>query len=310
MSFTQEVKDELSRVEPGCSHCERALLAALVRVEGTLFFAGKGRYRLEVSSDVAENAKLAYTLLKRLYGLEVQLSFRRNVLRSTLNYFLEVPDQPRLADALVDLGVLTEDGGLELGIKPKLVEKLCCSSAYLRGAFLGSGFVSNPHGEFHLEMTVESEALADGLVQLMGLKGIPGRITARRSSFMVYLKSGGAIADFLAFVGAHSAVMALEEQRTIKSVRNDINRSNNAEISNLRKASNAAVDQVFAIRRVLKEYGIDNLPPALREVCRLRAAYPEASLKELGEMANPPLSKSAVYHRIRRIEEMAQELDE
>ncbi|MDO4182945.1 MAG: DNA-binding protein WhiA [Coriobacteriia bacterium] len=310
MSFTQEVKSELSRVEPTCSHCERALLAALVRVEGTLGLAGKGAYRLEVSTDVAESAKLVHTLVRKLYGLQTQLSFRRSVLHSTLNYLIEVPNQPGLEGALVDLGVLKPEGGLEMGIRPSITEKLCCASAYVRGAFLGSGFVSNPHGEFHFEMTVENQQLAEDLVALMALKDINGRITQRRNAYVVYLKSGQGITDFLAFAGAHTCALAMEEQRVIKSVRNDVNRSINAEVSNQRKASNAAVDQVFAIRRVLQEYGVDNLPPALQEVCRLRARYPQATLKELGEMANPPLSKSAVYHRIRRIEAMAEQLQE
>lgn len=308
MSFTQEVKEELARVEPECSHCEQATLAALVRIEGTLQFGGKGVYRLVISSDVYESARLILTLLHKLYNLQTQLSIRRNVLHNSLNYLIEVPNQAGIQDALYELGVLTKDGGLELGVRPSLVEKNCCAAAYLRGAFLGSGFVSSPRGEAHFEMTVESEQLAEALVSLLALKDIHARVSTRRSAYMVYLKSGSDIVDFLTFSGAHSCALRLEEQRVLKSVRNDVNRTINAEVSNQRKASNAAVDQVFAIRRVLQEYGVENLPPALQEICRLRARFPQASLKELGEMANPPLSKSAVYHRIRRIEAMASEL--
>ena len=279
MSFTAEVKDELARVPPTCSHCEKATLAALVRIEGTLFFSGQGKYRIEIATDVPSVARLIIKLLHELYHLETNLTVRRSVLHKTPNYLIEAPSQPRLAPALVDMGVLSPDGGLELGLKPDLVEKQCCTAAYLRGAFLGSGFVSDPRGDFHFEITVESEDLAGGLVDLLDRKGIRARVMQRRSSYMVYLKS----------------------------VRNDVNRMTNAEIANQAKAANASVDQLYAIRVVLEAHGMENLPPALQDFIKLRVTYPDATLKELGERANPPLSKSAVYHRVRRIEQMAKE---
>ena len=208
---------------------------------------------------------------------------------------------------MLDLGVLSEEGGLELGSKEGLVAKECCTAAYLRGAFLVSGFVSDPRGDFHFEITVESESLAEGLVALLADKGIKARIMQRRSSYMVYLKSGNAILEFLAFVGAHQCALRLEQERVVKSVRNDVNRMTNAEIANQAKSSSAAVDQLFAVRTVLEAHGMENLPPALQEFIRLRVSFPDASIKELGERANPPLSKSAVYHRIRRIEQLARE---
>ena len=215
MSFTAEVKDELARVPPTCSHCEKATLAALVRIEGTLFFSGQGKYRIEIATDVPSVARLI---------IKTNLTVRRSVLHKTPNYLIEAPSQPRLAPALVDMGVLSPDGGLELGLKPDLVEKQCCTAAYLRGAFLGSGFVSDPRGDFHFEITVESEDLAGGLVDLLDRKGIRARVMQRRSSYMVYLKSGSAILEFLAFAGAHQSALAMENARVIKSVRNDVNR--------------------------------------------------------------------------------------
>ncbi len=306
MSFTSEVKEELSRVEPVCSHCDRAVLAALVRIEGTLFFGGKDRYRLEIATDTSSVARLVIKNIHELYHLKTELTVRRSVLHKTPNYLINVVSQPHLSEALQDLGVLGEDG-LELGIKPSLVNKQCCAAAYLRGAFLGSGFISNPRGDFHFEITVESRQLADDLVELMAAKGINARIQQRRNSFMVYLKSGEAINEFLAYSGAHQAALAMENERVVKSVRNDVNRMTNAEIANQMKAANASVDQLYAMRTVLEAYGMENLPPALQEIIRLRVAYPDATLKELGEHASPPLSKSAVYHRVRRIEQMASE---
>ncbi|MDE8703128.1 DNA-binding protein WhiA [Adlercreutzia equolifaciens] len=309
MSFTAEVKDELARVQPECPSCEKATLAALVRIEGTLFVSGPNRYRVEIATDAPAVARLVVRLLHSLYELKTNLTMRRSVLHKTPNYLIEVPAQAHLAEALRDMGVLSAGGGLEMGIKESLVAKPCCAAAYLRGAFLGSGFISHPKSDFHFEITVESEPLAEGLVALMARKDIGARIMQRRSSYMVYLKSGNAILEFLAFTGAHQAALSMEEERVVKSVRNDVNRMINAEIANQQKASNAAVEQIYAIRTVVEHYGMENLPPALQDFIRLRVLHPEASLKELGERANPPLSKSAVYHRVRRIEQMMREIE-
>ncbi len=307
MSFNTDVKEELARVEPTCSHCERALLAALIRIEGTLFISGQGRYRLEVVTDAPSVARLTWRLLHETYDLRTELTTRRSVLHKTPNYLIDVPVQDGLADALRDMGVLG-DTGLQLGVAPALVAKQCCAAAYLRGAFLGSGFVSDPRGDFHFEITVESREMADDLVKIMDEKNIRARIMKRRSSYVVYIKSGEAILEFLAFAGAHQSALVLENARVVKSVRNDVNRQTNAEMANQKKAVSASIDQIYAMRTVLESYGPDKLPPALQEIIRLRVAYPDATLKELGERADPPLSKSAVYHRIRRIEQMAREL--
>lgn len=308
MSFNTDVKEELARVAPTCSHCERALLAALIRIEGTLYISGKRRYRLEIVTDAPSVARLAWKLLHETYELRTELTTRRSVLHKTPNYLIDVPAQDGLEESLRDMGVLG-DTGLELGVAPSLVAKQCCAAAYLRGAFLGSGFVSDPRGDFHFEITVESREMADDIVRIMEEKRIRARVMQRRSSYIVYIKSGESILEFLAFVGAHQSALVMENARVVKSVRNDVNRQTNAEIANQMKAASASVDQIFAMRTVLEAYGVDRLPPALQDVIRLRVAYPDATLKELGERANPPLSKSAVYHRIRRIEQMARELE-
>ncbi len=307
MSFNSDVKEELARVEPTCTHCERALLAALIRIEGTLFISGQERYRLEVVTDAPSVARLSWKLLHETYNLKTELTTRRSVLHKTPNYLINVPAQDGLVEALRDMGILGVSG-LQFGVAESLVAKQCCASAYLRGAFLGSGFVSDPRGDFHFEITVESREMADDLVRIMESKGIHARVMPRRSSFVVYIKSGEAILEFLAFAGAHQSALILENARVVKSVRNEVNRQTNAEMANQKKAVTASIDQIYAMRSVIETYGVEKLPPALQEIVRLRVAYPDATLKELGERADPPLSKSAVYHRIRRIEQMAREL--
>ncbi len=304
MSFTSEVREELSHVEPECTHCEKATLAALVRIEGTLFLSGPGKYRVEIATDSASVGRLIIRLLHSLYELKTELTARRSILHKTPNYLIEIPVQKGLAPALRDMGIITDEGGLRMGIEPSLVAKNCCSAAYLRGAFLGSGFISNPKSDFHFEMIVETEELARDIISLMADKGINAKMMQRRNSYMIYLKSGTSILEFLAFTGAHHCACALEEERVVKSVRNDVNRMINAELANQQKSTKAAVEQLFMIRQVLQDHDIESLPPALQEFIRLRVKYPDASLKELGSKLDPPLSKSAMNHRVRRLEAM------
>ncbi len=269
---------------------------------------GKGGVGVELVCDIPAVARLMIRLIHDLYGLTTELTVRRSVLHKTPNFLIVVPFQPGIDTALEDLGVFSQ-GSLEAGIKPELIEEPCCEVAYLRGIFLGGGFVSSPRGDFHFELSIDSDELAHEVAQAMERRGIPARITKRRNATTVYLKSGTAISDFLALVGAHQCALSMENERVIKSVRNDVNRRVNAELANQAKAAQSSVEQVQAIRRVVDAHGIENLPPALQDYIRLRVKHPDATLKELGEYANPPLSKSAIYHRVRRIESMARELD-
>lgn len=308
MSFTAEVKEELSRVMPARSCCPRSELAALIRVEGTLHLAGGERYRLEMATETAPVARKAIKLMHSLYGLKTELTVRRSVLHKTNNYLITVPSQPALAVALSDLGILDEAAGLNYGVPAKLVRKDCCAISYLRGAFLGGGFVADPHGDFHFELTAETEELARGLVSLMARFGIEAKVTRRRGLYAVYLKGAEPIVTFLALVGAHRALLRTEDVRIIKSMRNDVNRLVNAETANLQKSADAAMSQVEDIRYLAETHGIESLPAALQELAQLRIDHPDVSIRELGEYADPPLSKSAVYHRIRRLEALAAEL--
>lgn len=309
MSFTAEVKEELSRIIPKRACCPRSELSALIRVEGTLHVVGKGRFRLEVATETAPVARKTIKLMHEIYGLKTELTVRRSVLHKANNYLITVGSQPKLAGALADLGILDDQHNLAYGIPAKLTRKDCCAISYLRGAFLGGGFVADPHGDFHFELTAETGEMAEDLVSLMGRFGIEAKVTKRRGVFAVYLKGAEPIVTFLALVGAHRALLRTEDVRIIKSMRNDVNRLVNAETANLQKSADAAMDQLEDIRRLSATRGLENLPPALRELAELRLAYPDVSLRELGELADAPLSKSAVYHRIRRIQELAEGAD-
>ncbi|MBN2848311.1 MAG: DNA-binding protein WhiA [Coriobacteriia bacterium] len=305
MSFTAEVKEELARVENQKLCCAHAELSALIRVEGTLHYMGAGRMRLEVATETAPVARKIIKLLHGVYDLTTELTVRRSVLHKSNNYLITVVSQKALAPALTELGILDESLAPLYSVPPWLVKKDCCAVAYLRGTFLGGGFVADPHGDFHFELTAESEQVADDLVALMARFGINARVTSRRGTYAVYLKGAEPIVTFLALVGAHRALLRTEDVRIIKEMRNDVNRLVNAETANLQKTAQAAAEQVAAVREIERARGLDSLPPALREIAYLRLEHPDVSLRELGDLAEPQLSKSAVYHRIRRLEELA-----
>ncbi len=306
MSFTAEVKDELSRVEPAKDCCPRAELAALVRIEGTLSLAGGARFRLELATETAPVARKAIKLLHKLYGLSTELTVRRSILHKANNYLITVPTQPALAGALQDMGILSADSSVASRIDPAMVRRDCCVASYLRGAFLGGGFIADPHGDFHFELTAETRDAADDLVGLLARFDVSARITRRRGLWAVYLKGAEPILTFLALTGAHTALLRTEDVRIVKGMRNDVNRLVNAETANLQKTAEAAMGQIECIRRLGETKGLDSLPPALREFAELRLEHPDANLRELGELADPPLSKSAVYHRVRRLEELCE----
>ena len=302
MSFTAEVKDELSRIEPTCSRCDRAELSALIRIEGTLSISGEGP-RLELATETASVARTAIRLLHSVYELATNLTVRRSILHKTHNYLITVPPQIGLTDALHDMGILGKEG-FEGGIRPELVRDACCAGAYLRGAFLGGGYIADPRGAFHFELAAPSEELIAACLELMREHGMRARYIRRHNMYAIYIKGIEQITAFLAFVGAHQSALAIENARVIKSVRNDTNRRVNAEIANQLKTTRASMQQIECIRRLVGQKGIEAIPESLREVALLRLKHPDASVKELGELADPPLSKSAVYHRMRRIAAM------
>lgn len=301
MSFTAEVKDELSRIVSEHEPCKKAELSALVRIEGHL----SGKYRLELVTEIAPVARIAVRLLHEIYHLKTEITTRRSVLHKTYSYLITVPAQVGLREALGDLGIVSESG-LEMGIASRLVQAPCCSISYLRGAFLGGGFIANPKRDFHFELSCGHEILANGLVALLAQHTIPAKAIMRRNSWIVYIKGAEPIVDFLALVGAHKSVLAIEEVRVTKSIRNDENRRVNAEMANQAKSIEASLSQIQNIQLLLDTKGLDSLPKALQEVALLRLAHPDVSLRELGELADPPLSKSAINHRVRRIDELVQ----
>lgn len=306
MSFTAEVRDELSRCEPVCEYCNLATLAALVRVTGTLSIAGSGR-RLTVATETGAVARTMINLTHTVLKLKTELTPRRSVLHKVRNYLITLPEQPGLDKALVLLGVLDRKGNLVAGVPRHVVARPCCRLAYLRGALIAGGFVADPRGDFHLEIAVSGEEFARGLAKLIEQEGVRARVNPRRGAYAVYVKSAEDICRLLTELGATRSVAGIEDARAMKLVKNNVNRKVNAELANQTRTADAAQHQVELIRRVVGEGLYDTLPGALRTFCDLRLAHPDLSLRDLGALADPPLSKSALYHRVLRLEKLVGE---
>ncbi len=309
MSFTAEVRDELSRIEPTCEYCDLATLAALVRVCGTLSLSGPGHYRLQVATETGAVARTMIGLTHRLLKLKTEFTVRRSVLHKTRNYLIVLPDQPQLEKALILLGVLDRSRALVSGVPRHLVSRPCCRLAYIRGALIAGGFIADPRGDFHLEIAVQGEQYATSLADLVSAAGVSARVNRRRSAYAVYVKSAKDIKKLLGLLGAERSVGEIASARKVKSVKNDVNRRVNAELANQARTSAAAREQLELIERIDRAEGLGSLPPALRSFCELRRSHPELSLRELGALADPPLSKSALYHRVQRLERIASEID-
>lgn len=304
MSFTAEVKDELARVSGSCPECDVAELAALVRVCGALSFHGSGAYSIRVSTETGAVARTVIRLAHEVFDLDTSLTVRRSNLHRSRNYLIEIPEQKGLEQALIRMGVLILGRGLSSGIAARVVARPCCRAAYLRGAFMAGGFIADPRGDFHLEIAVTGDEFADDLLELLDDEGITARVNRRRGSYAIYLKSFDDIAALLGVVGAERTARAVKNIRVMKSVKNDVNRRVNAELANQARSTGASADQLALIDRVEREIGFDALPPALMQFCVARREHPELSLRDLGAQMMPPLSKSALYHRVLRLEKL------
>lgn len=310
MSFTAEVRDELARVEPSCNYCNLATLAALARVCGTITYGGPGHYRLQVATETGAVARTMLGLTHKVLKLQTEFTVRRSVLHKARNYLIVLPDQPQLDKALVLLGVLDRSFALVPGLPRHLLRRACCRRSYVRGALIAGGFIADPKGDFHLEIAVSGEQYAHELAELVSELGVRARVNRRRGAYAVYVKSADDIKRLLELLGARRSIDEIDAARAVKSVKNDVNRRINAEMANQVRTSAAAQGQLDLIDKIERLGLYDGLSPALKSFCALRRAYPELSLRELGDQATPKLSKSALYHRVQRLEKIVAEAEQ
>lgn len=190
-------------------------------------------------------------------------------------------------------------------VDESLLKKTCCRSAYLRGVFLAGGSITDPEKAYHLEIIAKSEEQAIQIIKVMASFSITGKLINRMDRYVIYLKESGSISDMLACMGASVAMLDFENIRVVKEMKNNVNRKVNCETANIGKMVDAAVREINDIKLIDETYGLESLSQKLQETARLRLEHPEMPLKELGEMHNPPVGKSGVNHRLRRIAKIA-----
>lgn len=308
MSFSLVTKNELARVAPQRRCCRAAELAALVKMDGSLQISGR-KVSLNMFNHNAAVARKLFKLLKDLYGVQAEVLVKKKMRLNKNNvYLVRVPPQDGLTEMLQGLGMLDENGLIREGARQDMLRSECCRRSYLRGVFLGGGSVNNPGGTYHLEVITGNERHAGDICRLLKRFGLDARVSTRKKWYVVYLKESDQIVKCLNLMGAHTALLEFENARVVKDMRNRVNRLVNCETANLNKTVNASLRQTENIRLIAARLGMEKLPPSLREVAELRLSFPDASLKELGEMATPPLGRSGVNHRLRKLDKIAEKI--
>ena len=313
MSFSGDVKNELSRQVGTARHCNLAELAAMIGMCGSVCISALGRYRIRIHTENVTVARKCFTLLKKTFniGSDVSVCLHKGNKTGNQVYTVLVKDHDAVINILHALKLFDADGEVAEHVSPAnqlLVQKSCCRRAFIRGAFLAAGSISNPRKSYHFEIVCASEDRALQLQALIRTFGPDAKIVQRKKHFIVYIKEGAQIVDMLNIMEAHISLMDLENIRIVRDMRINVNRKVNCEAANINKTVNAAVRQIEDIRYLEAVKGIEKLPDSLADIAMLRLAHPDASLKELGEMLNPPVGKSGVNHRLRKLSQLAEEL--
>ena len=273
----------------------------MLRLSGALVLRGKN-IGIHFSTENAALARRVLQVLKSNYPVQTEVVITRSRrLKKNNRYQVEVIPDSNVAKALQELQILPS-GEDE---RQNLLRKACCRKAFLRGVFMAGGSVSRPAGDYHLEIVTENEELARLIVKIMHGFSLSAKMTDRKNNYIVYLKDGDHITDFLSLIGAHQALLEFENVRIVKDMRNQVNRRVNCETANLNKVIRASVLQVACIR-YLQEHGrYDLLPEKLKEAAELRLRYPDISLNELVEYTEGTVGKSGLNHRLKKIRQIA-----
>ena len=313
MSFSSEVKSELAGSISGARHCQIAELAAMISMVAYVRYWSGEPEMLVIETERSVIAKEIAVLIRKLFGYIPESSVKRTGVNSRV-YRMVIPSPEVVRNVLVTLKI--EHDKAQPGKNPcqlmkvsrMVVRQDCCRRAYLKGVFMTSGSISDPNKGYHMEIVCDNEGRALFIQEIINGFGIEARIIQRKKYYVVYLKDGEMIVDMLGIMGAHISLMDMENIRIRKDIRNNINRRVNCEAANLNKTVSAAVKQVNDINYIMQTRGIDYLPDNLQELALARLDNEDASLKELGEMMTPPIGKSGVNHRLRKISEIAEEL--
>lgn len=294
MSFSSDVKQELGRQYSKSRHCQLAELAGILEMTGSL----RGN-PLILQLDTENN------ILMEKYEILMRKAFSLDISRS-----IEMEDTIRVLKAMK---WYEEEEEKKIPLQQRkandlLLKNTCCKRAFIRGAFLAAGSISDPNKYYHFEIVCRTMEQALQLQSIINFFEADAKVVERKGHFVVYIKEGSQIVDMLNVMEAYVSLMKLENVRILKEMRNSINRQVNCETANLSKTVMASVKQIEDIELIMKRKGLDSLPENLQEMAQVRLDNPDASLKELGELLNPPVGKSGVNHRLRKLTEIAEAL--
>lgn len=288
MSFSSDVKEELAKQFSKSRHCQIAELAGMLELDG---WANEKGTALDLHSDNFMLIQKYALLMKQIFAVDIHYPLGPEDVKRVLETLKWRPEQ------------VGSDRASSL-----LLQNTCCRRAFIRGAFLAAGSISDPNKSYHFEIVCTSMPQAVQLQEIMSGFETEARIVERKGHYVVYIKEGSQIVDMLNVMEAYVSLMKLENVRILKEMRNSVNRKVNCETANISKTVNAAVKQIEDITRIRDEIGFENLPDHLREMALLRLEHPDAPLKELGNYLDPPVGKSGVNHRLRRLSEIADSL--
>ena len=311
MSFSSEVKEELSEQIASGRHCRLAETAAILSLCGKIVITENDRYCVKIQTENLAVARKYFTLLRKTFNIRAEVSARKS--RGVRFYSVIVSRDQEARRLLGETCLLDEDGNISECMSPmhhRLLKQNCCRRAFIRGAFLAAGSVSDPEKSYHFEIVCAAPEKARQLQELLASYDVDAKTVLRKRHYVVYIKEGSQIVELLALMGAHISLMQLENVRIVKEMRNSVNRKVNCETANLNKTVSAAVRQAEDIRYIQERIGLDKLPVDLEETARLRLEHTEASLKELGDMLCPKVGKSGVNHRLRKLSQIADDLRE
>lgn len=304
-SFSSKIKKELSARYGGDRHCDIAEAAAIINACGMVSSDG-----IKIQTENLYVAKKFFTLIRKTFNIEMQVSMRRNSqLKKNMVYTVFIKASKSSDEILFAAGIKQTDTlAVKKRISPLLIKSYCCKRAYLRAAFLCSGSLADPEKNYHLEFVNNDRTLAQELIGIINFFGLFAKMVERKDHFVVYLKEGEQIVDLLNIMEAHVALMDFENVRILKDMRNNVNRAVNCETANLNKTVSAAVRQIEDIIYIKNTKGLEFLSPALEEVANMRLEHSDISLKEIGQILSPPVGKSGVNHRLRKISDIADNL--
>ena len=312
MSFSSSVKDELSRQMPGARHCQIAETAAILSLCGRVKISASDHFWIEIHTENVAVARKYFTLLKKTFNIRTDVSIRSGINPGrSRTYIVAVREHEEALKVLQAVKLINSQGEIveKLSlIRTVVLQNACCRRAFIRGAFLAAGSISAPEKFYHFEIVCPTEPKAEQLKNIIATFDIEAKIVPRKKYYVVYIKEGSQIVDILNVMEAPVSLMELENIRIVKEMRGSVNRQVNCETANINKTVSAAVKQIEDIRFIQSVAGLSGLPESLQEMARIRLERPEATLKELGEALEPPVGKSGVNHRLRKLSLVAEEL--